>query len=334
MKMLDTLFGEWGSGLLAQAGVPAWMSLRTFSFASEVDGMLVFIQWISVFFFVFLAGSLLTFALRRRRESSDAQSDSGAAYGRTLGLHCLWTVLAAEVLLFGGLFIVYAFYRAQHPEIFSNVHQHLDRALGGVGTLLMIASSLTMAWALRVARLGKRDMTVGLLFLTLLCGFGFIGSKFVEYKTGWEQSLLWSRNSSDQLRAVETESIPDFPKVSHNGSEASLIARAAAPPAGLASEIDAMEDSSAEALEPETVLPAPGDSPRNVTIVLGIILAMTGLHGFHVLVGMILINLLLMRGDRVDFGPDIATPMDMVGRYWHLVAVTWFILYPMFYLVS
>lgn len=62
----------------------------------------------------------------------------------------MWVFLVTEVLLFGGLFAAYAFYRANHPEIFiSTPHQFLDKILGGINTIVLICSSLTMAWAVR-----------------------------------------------------------------------------------------------------------------------------------------------------------------------------------------
>lgn len=61
---------------------------------------------------------------------------------------------------------------------------------------------------------------------------------------------------------------------------------------------------------------------------------MTGLHGFHVLVGMGLILWLIIRGYRGEFGGGYYTPVDLVGLYWHLVDLIWIYLFPLFYLVS
>ena len=75
----------------------------------------------------------------------------------------MWLFLATEILLFGGLFCGYAVYRAKHPEVFIYAHQFLDKTLGGVNTLVLICSSLTMAWAVRAAQLGNRRLLVNLL---------------------------------------------------------------------------------------------------------------------------------------------------------------------------
>ena len=82
-------------------------------------------------------------SLQHHFDNPEQQFDSGK-----LGM---WLFLATEVLLFGGLFVAYAVYRANHPEIFVYAHQFLDKKLGGINTLVLICSSLTMAWGVRAA---------------------------------------------------------------------------------------------------------------------------------------------------------------------------------------
>jgi cytochrome c oxidase subunit 3 len=88
------------------------------------------------------------------------------------------------------LFAAYAIYRGIHPEIFVYAHQFLDKVLGGINTVILLCSSLTMAWAVRASQLGQRKLLIALLSLTLLGGFGFMGIKYVEYKAKWEHGLL------------------------------------------------------------------------------------------------------------------------------------------------
>lgn len=104
----------------------------------------------------------------------------------------MWVFLVTEVLLFSGLFCAYAVYRAAHPEIFQRGHQFLDIWLGGINTVILICSSLTMAWAVRAAQLGKRRLLIGCLALTLLGAIGFLGIKYVEYRHKWHDGLLWA----------------------------------------------------------------------------------------------------------------------------------------------
>jgi cytochrome c oxidase subunit 3 len=60
---------------------------------------------------------------------------------------------------------------------------------------------------------------------------------------------------------------------------------------------------------------------------------MTGLHGFHVLLGMGLITWVLIRANRNEFNANYFTPVDLVGLYWHLVDLIWIFLFPLLYLI-
>jgi cytochrome c oxidase subunit 3 len=61
---------------------------------------------------------------------------------------------------------------------------------------------------------------------------------------------------------------------------------------------------------------------------------MTGLHGIHVLGGMVAITWLYIRASKGDFSSSFYTPVDLVGLYWHLVDLIWIYLFPLFYLIS
>lgn len=61
--------------------------------------------------------------------------------------------------------------------------------------------------------------------------------------------------------------------------------------------------------------------------------AMTGLHGVHVLVGIIVIvTLILMTKFKAPSITDYI-PTEMIGLYWHFVDLVWVFLYPLFYLI-
>lgn len=59
----------------------------------------------------------------------------------------------------------------------------------------------------------------------------------------------------------------------------------------------------------------------------------TAIHGFHVLVGVILLSWILWRATRLHFGPNHYTAVENVGLYWHLVDLIWIFLFPLLYLV-
>lgn len=266
----------------------------------------------------------------------------------------MWLFLATEILLFTGLFCAYAVYRANHPEIFVYAHQFLDKTLGGINTLVLIFSSFTMAWAVRAAQLGERKRLVGLLAITLVCGFGFLGIKAVEYEHKWKHGLLWGRSynpaheehgaggvapgmtpspgaDAASHAAAPVPSAPGSPGTATGApanpllvqpTDRSQLPPAATGPAGLAAE--AKEDPAHHAAE---------TAPKNVQVFFSIYFLMTGLHGLHVVAGMVCIGWILLRSMRNEFGPNYYLPVDNVGLYWHLVDLIWIYLFPLLYLI-
>jgi len=77
-----------------------------------------------------------------------------------------------------------------------------------------------------------------------------------------------------------------------------------------------------------------GGGPSQQAMFFGFYFAMTGLHGFHVVVGMALITWILLRAMKGEFSSAYYTPVDLVGLYWHLVDLIWIYLFPLLYLVS
>jgi len=61
---------------------------------------------------------------------------------------------------------------------------------------------------------------------------------------------------------------------------------------------------------------------------------MTGLHAFHVIVGMGLMIWLAKRAMRNEFSAAFFTPVELVGFYWHFVDMVWIFLFPLMYLVG
>ena len=102
----------------------------------------------------------------------------------------MWVFLATEVLFFGGLFAGYAVYRALYPQAFAAASHHLDVRLGTINTLVLIASSLTMAMAVHGAQTGRRRSLIVFLVLTMILGGGFLGVKTIEYGHKWHEHLV------------------------------------------------------------------------------------------------------------------------------------------------
>lgn len=61
---------------------------------------------------------------------------------------------------------------------------------------------------------------------------------------------------------------------------------------------------------------------------------MTGVHAFHVLVGMSLILWTITRIKRGQISKQFFTPVELVGFYWHFVDLVWIYLFPLLYLLG
>ncbi len=115
-------------------------------------------------------------------DNAEQQFDSGK-----LGI---WVFLVTEVLFFSGLFVAYTLYRYHHPEVFVDASRFLDKVLGGLNTIVLLFSSLTMAWAVRAAQLGQNKFAGKLILITMVCAAMFLGVKAVEYSHKWDLNIL------------------------------------------------------------------------------------------------------------------------------------------------
>ena len=73
--------------------------------------------------------------------------------------------------------------------------------------------------------------------------------------------------------------------------------------------------------------------PRS-NLFFGLYFMMTGLHGLHVIFGMLVMGWLLIRARKGAFSTDYHTPVEITGLYWHFVDLIWIYLFPLLYLVG
>jgi cytochrome c oxidase subunit 3 len=99
-------------------------------------------------------------------------------------------LLAQEVMFFGGLFLAYIVYRNLYPEAFAHASQLLNVSLGATNTGVLLASSLTMALAVRAGRRATKLIQLGMLVLTTLLGLTFLVVKYFEYKAKFDHHLV------------------------------------------------------------------------------------------------------------------------------------------------
>jgi cytochrome c oxidase subunit 3 len=98
--------------------------------------------------------------------------------GAKLGM---WLFLFTELLLFGGLFILYAVYLARYPHEFSTAGRELNVVLGAANTVVLLTSSLFAAMAVTAVKRGERRATISFLSATLGCAGIFLAIKYLEW---------------------------------------------------------------------------------------------------------------------------------------------------------
>src|SRR5262245_49333127 len=102
----------------------------------------------------------------------------------------MWIFLAQEILFFGGIFLAYTINRHSYPTAFGIGGNMLSLPLGFANTIVLIASSFTMAMSVWSAQTGKKPLVTIFLILTLLLGGVFLGVKVKEYKDKFDHHLI------------------------------------------------------------------------------------------------------------------------------------------------
>lgn len=89
----------------------------------------------------------------------------------------------------------------------------------------------------------------------------------------------------------------------------------------------------------EHLLPGPGfqfDGPYadQVRIFISFYFVMTGMHAFHMIIGMGLMIWLINKARKGVFTREYSTPLELSGLYWHFVDIIWIFLFPLLYLIG
>jgi cytochrome c oxidase subunit III len=71
-----------------------------------------------------------------------------------------------------------------------------------------------------------------------------------------------------------------------------------------------------------------------VQLFFSLYFAMTGMHAFHMVIGIGLMVWMIARSSLGHFSSDYYAPVEMVGLYWHFVDIVWIFLFPLLYLLG
>jgi cytochrome c oxidase subunit 3 len=98
--------------------------------------------------------------------------------GSRLGM---WIFIFTELLLFGGLFLVYAVYRSIYSEQFHEAALELSAFIGAVNTVILLVSSMTIAMAITAVQKKNSKLSLVLILITLALATAFLVNKYFEW---------------------------------------------------------------------------------------------------------------------------------------------------------
>jgi nitric oxide reductase NorE protein len=101
----------------------------------------------------------------------------------------MWAFVLFEALVFTGYFLVYVVRRSQDPGLFLQSQAHLDLRVGVFHTLVLLASSWSVARCVQSSREGSYPAALTNAFLTLLFGGVFMISKVLEWTAKVEEGF-------------------------------------------------------------------------------------------------------------------------------------------------
>ncbi len=184
----------------------------------------------------------------------------------------MWLFLFTEMLFFGGVFLLYAVYRAQYSADFYGASSGLNRMIGTFNTVLLITSSFTVALSLSEIKKGAPRSAAVSLGITALLGIIFLIVKYTE----------WSA------------------KIGHGIYPGSAYLN---------------------------------DMAHGKVLFYSLYFVMTGIHAFHVLIGIIVFAVILFMIYKGTVHERDFIKLENAALYWHFVDIAWIYLFPLLYLL-
>lgn len=114
------------------------------------------------------------------------------AAAATPGQPDMWFLVLFEALTFSSYFVAFMIYRAMNPALYLESQAHLSQGFGLINTLILLTSSWSIATCAQRARAGDHDGALRNVFLTILLGLMFLGSKLYEWSIKIEAGFTFS----------------------------------------------------------------------------------------------------------------------------------------------
>ena len=106
----------------------------------------------------------------------------------------MWAFVLFEAVLFTAYFTVYIICRTRSVDLFLQSQAHLDLRVGGFNTLVLLASSWSVARCVQAARERSFRAALANAFLTMLFGFVFLVSKVLEWAREIDKGFTFTTN--------------------------------------------------------------------------------------------------------------------------------------------
>jgi cytochrome c oxidase subunit 3 len=251
------------------------------------------------------------------------------------GKVAIWLFLASEIMFFIAILGSYIVLRSAAPALFSKHAEALSKVMAGVNTIVLILSSVTMYIAVDAAAKGLRSRVIGALAVTFLCASTFMVIKYFEYTAKFEHYTVVAREGGSRSGPLY---VYDGHLHEHDGHRTITGYRAEVPKnfdIHLVAERDVHEWSGQSAPQ-EFAIPARDQTAHEVNYgpwknnFYASYFTATGVHGVHVVGGMIPIAFLIIFALR---GRLLPHHTEYVGLYWHFVDLVWIFLFPLLYLI-
>jgi cytochrome c oxidase subunit 3 len=126
-------------------------------------------------------------AVDREGKEHEVQGWQDDTYGGKLGF---WLFMFTEVMMFGSMFLVLTYYFSLHHQDFINASASLNRVLGGVNTVVLLFSALTMGLGLLKMRSGDVKGAKLMIWATILLAIVFLGIKAVEWTAEYTHGVF------------------------------------------------------------------------------------------------------------------------------------------------
>jgi cytochrome c oxidase subunit 3 len=194
-------------------------------------------------------------------------------YNLETGKFGMWIFLLTELFLFGGLFLVYAVFRAKYSHDFHTAALELNTFIGTLNTVFLLTSSMTVAMSLSAVQKKHIKLAFFLVLITIVFAGLFMVNKYFEWTHKFDFRIF---PGSDVLKNL----------------------------------------------------------PRGELLFFGLYYMMTGLHALHVLVGMILLTITLVKIKKGIVNAGHYLLLENSALYWHLVDLIWIFLFPLLYLIT